>query len=574
MFIGDSANLSFLHTIRAVISDSQGSNTFVDDPLRSYMVELIPEDNTKVFDPIKDANPPDISLAEAKRLIRQFFIVTDGVLDLVDESELLKSLPGVLVSNQSNVVARTLVYLVVAIGAKCSVDDQAKLGDSFFRCARLLTAQYIMDNANVETGQVYVLTAMYLLCASRRNAAFIYLGHATRLVHSLGVHMLSVSDRFLKQDRLNRERLWTSIRSLDLFTSASLGRPPSTSESRLLKLDEPNAVQNGLYAIMEVILTDVYGQRRINTEMLGRIGLLQRQWADSFATAQDSGKMAAQNTDIPDYGLMHIKQTYYWSIMLLTRPFLVDRVSEHAQTTKQSPNEPIQPCVVSDPSKTLVHACVDSAVKTVSLLQPLLNQEQLPRHLPLVINAAFHAALVLGLAYFGDLYRVFPLENSLNTAHKVLCKFNRDSVAIRNAAIIGFLKGACDDYFERRQQASMAIESEAISHLFGQIDGSCSKDAMAQQIILDGTLTPSNERQTRSSGRQMQIPDTFGTVTFANGEVPAHEDALMRVFGGAELDLTFPDTPQATWLLDSENDMTSLYAAVDMTDPSMFSNSF
>lgn len=574
MFIGDSANLSFLHTLRAIIGDSQGSSAFVDDPLRSYMVEVIPEDNAKAFDSIADANPPNVPLAKAKHLAHQFFIVTDGVLDVFDESDLLASLPAALVAIKPNVVARTLAYLVMAIGAKCDADDQAELGESLFRCARLLTAQYLMDNASVETAQVHVLIAMYLLCASRRNAAYIYLGHATRLAYSLGVHMLSVSDKFSTEERLSRERLWTSIRSLDLFTSASLGRPTSTFESRSLDLNEPNAIQNGLYAIMETILTDVYGQRRINTEMLGRIGFLQRQWADSFASALDSRKPTVQNADTQSYGLIHIKQAYYWTIMLLTRPFLVDRVSAYAQATKQSPDAPIQPCVISDPSKTLVHACVDSAVKTINILAPLAYQERLPRHLPLVINAAFHSALVLGLAHFGDLFRVFPLEASLNTAHKILCKFNRDSVGIRNAAIIGFLKGSCDTYFEKRQQASMAIESEAISHLFGQINDSCSKNSIPQCNKLDNFEASSNDRQTRSSGRQMQIQDTFRSSAFANGQVPAHEDALMRIFGDTELDLFFPDTPQATWLLDSEYDITSLYAAADMTDPGLFSNTF
>ena len=43
MFIGDSANLSFLQVLRRVVGECIGSCSFVDDPLRSLMVEMSPE---------------------------------------------------------------------------------------------------------------------------------------------------------------------------------------------------------------------------------------------------------------------------------------------------------------------------------------------------------------------------------------------------------------------------------------------------------------------------------------------------------------------------------------------------
>ena len=43
MFIGDSANLSFLQVLRRVVGECIGSCSFVDDPLRSLMVEASPE---------------------------------------------------------------------------------------------------------------------------------------------------------------------------------------------------------------------------------------------------------------------------------------------------------------------------------------------------------------------------------------------------------------------------------------------------------------------------------------------------------------------------------------------------
>lgn len=572
MFIGDSANLSFLHNIRCVISDSQGPSPFVDDPFRSCMVEATPDDNAKSFDMTNDGQPPILCEAEAERFIRQFYVVTDGLLDLFDECEILTHLPLVLREPTSvSFLTRAIVYLVIAIGAQCTEADHSPTADAFFGSGRYLTAQYLMEDASIQTTQLYLLITVYLLCACRRNAAFICLGHATRSAYSLGVHRKSVSDLFPPQEKITRERLWTSIRAVDLFTSASLGRPPSTVETRPSNGTDRCSVPNDLYGILETILSDVYGNRKITTDMLAKIGSRQREWSAKFGQLGSLSKSFMSDASDPDLGSMHIKQTYYWTITLLTRPFLVDRVSAHAQKIKSSPSEQVQPCALVDPSKTLVHACVDSAIKTISLLEPILTMLEVPRHLPLLINAAFHSALILGFSYFGDLYQVFPLDRNLKTALEILLRFPNDSVAVRNAAIIQYLRHACEAYYERRQAASMTVESEAISHLFGQIHdlstASASTDMYTCNSISDKQGTFSTLGYQDGPTVDAGVYDAAAT---SQGDGQSRQDILMRLFGGTDLDLNFPDTPQPTWL-DAENDLTSLYAVIDMTDPSILS---
>lgn len=553
MFIGDSANLSFLREIRVVINDTQGSCPFVDDPLRSCMVEATPDDNVKSFELGDGDMAPRIPTSEARKLIQQFFACTNGLIDLFDESDVLDALPGAWSHGSNNFLSRAIIYLILAIGAQNSPQDMQTMAETFFSRGRYLTAQYLTEDASIQTAQLYLLITVYLLSACRRNAAFICLGHAVRSAYALGVHQKSVSALFPKPEQRERERLWNGIRAVDLFTSASLGRPPSTIETRTIE-DGDEYISNELYAILETILNDVYGRRKITSELLAKIGARQRQWAAAF------GSRTINTSPDLNLGEMHLRQTYYWTIMLLTRPFLVDRVTLHAQAVSECPGGSIHPCVTTDPSRTLVHACVDSAVKTIALLEPLVAHENIPKHLPAIINAAFHSALILGFSYFGDLYEIFPLERTLDTAHKILLKFPHDSVASRNAGIIQYLRDACAAYYQKRHSSSLSVESEAISQLFGQIH---------EPRKPTRTNTPRRSQESTANGSESLVTPTESLESgFLQADFTAESDLLSYLGGRTDLDLNFPMTPQPIWA-GSETDFASLFTMVDMADPKL-----
>lgn len=581
MFIGDSANLSFLREIRVVISDSQGSCSFVDDPLQSCMVEAIPDDNAKSFDPTSCETPPNISFSDACELVEQFFTCTSGLIDLFDEPSIMDELPGVFSTGPGNYLSRAIVYLVMAIGAQNLAQDTQSWAEVLFSRGRYLTAQYLTDDVSVQTAQLYLLTAVYLLGACRRNAAFICLGHAVRSAYALGVHQKSVSLLFPKTGQRERERLWNGIRAIDLFSSASLGRPSFTAETRQVGDSNDEYISNELYAILETVLNDVYGQRRVTSDLLTKIGARLRQWAAAF-----TNKRGSLNQRIGlDLGEMHLRQTYYWTIMLLTRPFLVDRVAAHAQTVSATPGGPVQPCAATNPSRTLVHACVDSAIKTIALLEPLVGRDSVPKHLPVLINAAFHAALVVGLSYFGDLYQIFPLEGALETAHKILQKFPHDLVALRNSSIITYLQESCAAYLQKRRSGDLAVENDAICQLFGQIHEPSKANSNARGRSRNGhsrTVTPPREENQMwesategvSNGAESLLsPAGLSTqdASFTGGNLAAENDLISLLSGDSDLDLEFPMTNQLAWI-GSGNDFASLFAMVDMEDPNLVSS--
>lgn len=92
MFIGDSANLSFLQVIRRLFGDCIGPCPFVDDPLANLMVEASPEGKPDWLNANKQREPPQVNLENAQYLIGRYLFATNCVLDLFDESELLEHL--------------------------------------------------------------------------------------------------------------------------------------------------------------------------------------------------------------------------------------------------------------------------------------------------------------------------------------------------------------------------------------------------------------------------------------------------------------------------------------------------
>jgi hypothetical protein len=224
---------------------------------------------------------------------------------------------------------------------------------------------------------------------------------------------------------------------------------------------------------MEDVLTNVYEQRQISAMTLNRVASRQREWAAVFTRG-----LAADNIDpgdqipgesIPNIGLIHIKIVFHWTVMLLTRPFLSERITAHAHQAASGLQNSSQSWTPAESSRVLAHACVNSAIRTLALLEPLIDAWDTPTRLPFSVSCVVHSALVIGLAHFGDMHQIFPLDKFMYTARSLLQRFSRDAIAFRNCTIIQLLHEACQAYSEKRHAASMDIEGQLISSLFGQL---------------------------------------------------------------------------------------------------------
>ncbi|TWU70582.1 hypothetical protein ED733_000685 [Metarhizium rileyi] len=475
MYLGDSANPSFLQSIRRLVRETQGPCPFVDDPLRPAMVEASPEGLPAWLDAGPDRKPrPVFTEEEAKHFAQQYCLCTNGVLDLFDKAVLLDQLPQAIAQDAVALpLAKPIVYLVLAIGAQSSPRDLGEIAESCFNRGRYLSARYLMDDPSTLAVEAYILITLYLLAASRRNAAFMHLGLAVRAAYALGLHLEAVSLRFTPEEFKQRERIWKSLRSLDMLSSALLGRPPSTKETRNTASSKSYSACNDLLSIMEDVLTNVYEQRQISAVTLSRVASRQRQWAAIFTRG-----LAADNIEpgekmeggcAPNFGLTHVKIVFHWTVMLLTRPFLSERVTAHARQSASGLRGTCQSWTPAESSRVLAHACVNSAIRTLALLEPLIHAWETPTRLPFTVSCVVHSALVIGLAHFGDMNTIFPLDKFMYTARSLLRQFSSDAVALRNSTIVQLLHEACQAYAERKHAAAMNIEGELITSLFGQL---------------------------------------------------------------------------------------------------------
>ncbi|KAI8211116.1 hypothetical protein K4K52_011087 [Colletotrichum sp. SAR 10_76] len=413
MFIGDAANLAFLKVIRRLVRDRVGSCPFTDDPLRHLMVEATPEGRPKWI----ITNPADIpakpSPEQARYLLRWYLRATNCILEVFDEAELLKDLEKWL------------------RGEPTSHDEEA------MNCIFFLTfgigAQRCPDDRDADAEKYF----------------------------NYG--------RFLAVSYAMENPTNNTVSTYVLITVYLLGASRPSLE---------------LCSIFESILNDVYAKRMVTTDTLERISEQHRRWAARFSDglAADGVKSgmyveAEDGEKYPNVGLYHMKEAYYWSIMLLSRPFLIDFVSRNMARSQNMSTWHDEPQLSSSSDQLLVHACVDSAIRTIDLLSGLITDKNVSKRHPFVINSVFVSALVLGLAVFGDLDTTFPLDKSLADAQALLRRFSKhDPVANRELSIVEHLQGACVLYTERRARRKMECQGMLIGELFGSVH-----DAVALQ---------------------------------------------------------------------------------------------
>ncbi|KAL2824484.1 fungal-specific transcription factor domain-containing protein [Aspergillus cavernicola] len=478
MYIGDSASLSFLQSVRRIVSLSIGRCEFTEDTSRHSMLEAFQSSSTTQTGPL--IAPP--SNDEAQRLARQYVLATSPLLDLFDLEEFHPRLANWVdhPTGDEDTVS-SIFYLVLAIGAQVSHTNQT-LAEQYFVSGRQLAFSAFTETPSLDTIQSYVLISMYMLGACRRNGAFMNLGIALRAAYAVGIHRKDANSLFCARERRARERVWKSLRMTDLFLSASLGRPPATSDfdydlrddetSRMgshVPQDQMSTTVVSLSRIFERILTEVYMRQVVSVQVAENISNQHRNWVRNLPTfLQIQTERLESKTLEESLAAAHVFASYYWSIILLTRPFLIFWVSQYVRSKKESAAVPEARNGTSRIS-LFADACVYSALRCLDIVDCLSQYEALPRRLPFMINSVFNSAVVLGAAFFADYDNLLPLEEGLSKAEKFLGLFTLDPHSCRFFQIIKYLRAAVTEYVRRRNRQWMERRSRQVDQLFGQV---------------------------------------------------------------------------------------------------------
>ncbi|KAI3581884.1 hypothetical protein IWW34DRAFT_845924 [Fusarium oxysporum f. sp. albedinis] len=473
IFVGDCAPLSFFQSVRQLVTTRVGQNAFAPQSSRYSVLEnatahqsrRIPGDNRT---PI--VHPDDIPLA-----VTNYLSIATGLVDLFDNRRLQDDLILWANMDQKQDDATTIVnFLVLAIGMK--INDEERSQD-YFEYARDKAYSNLTGNLSVSTVQMFTLITLYMLCSCQINGAFLFFGTAVRAAYSIGIHRTEVNARFGPDIHRQRDRLWKSIRVVDLFLSSSMGRPPATSDvdctvpyqSPDENVEEPVDLLNAsvqIFLVLEGVVTEIYSRRKVSLQLTEGISLQLRDWSSRWLKQL---KDIVANPEAQDRaqasGACQILATYYYAVMLVSRPFLMYELCRRLSDGSLNSNG--RSALTSGKSK-LADACIDAASLMVDPILDLIQKGILVGHVPILVSWLFASSLVLGVGLLGGFGRV--LEKYTRMAIHALDHCSKhDTHAGQYSLIAQSLLTTALEYLEKRELAERQRRTENSSQLFGLI---------------------------------------------------------------------------------------------------------
>ncbi|RMZ90826.1 hypothetical protein DV736_g1921, partial [Chaetothyriales sp. CBS 134916] len=554
VFVGDSSNLAFVQNIRRLVKSEIGESSLTSDPLRHTMVE-----NKSPYPSLQKMYAlQKLGLAEAKELVRGYTLATSGVIDLFDVEDIAQGIEK-WCSSKSGAVDKdeeerqqrqqqqsgvsefsaSTYYLVLAIGMQVrgmqgrelksngnGVASGGSQAEMYLQRGRELVTSSFMEDPSVLTVQSYILIVFYMLTVCRRNGAFMLLGIAVRAAYALGLHRSDISSLFETKERRTRERVWKSLRTLDLYMSASLGRPPATSEidggsvswdgkERSYEGVKVNGLDSSamlrMCFIFERILNEVYCRREIRVQLVESISRQYRDWTLQLPVGLRTDgldlKEGEEQTLAQTIGVAHLKGAYYWSIILLTRPFLIFKVSGKIKARKEDEQQENDGNTTRNVTTTLSEACIDAALRSVEIATDLIHAPGVPKRLFMVSNSTFVSAMVIGFAIFGEFDRTFPLLSSIDQAIAILSILAQDDPSARRYEQIStYLRQAAAEHIRRRDEHEVERRTQDINSIFGNPTKEIEGERSAPQGIIMPQDVPMGDAMTATDNFLQQEP--------------------------------------------------------------------
>jgi hypothetical protein len=395
IFIGDCAPLSFFQTVRRLVTTRVDAQAFAPETSGYSTLENVYSRSCTSGG--YGAEPPPVRVPIGPT-VSAYLDVTAGLIDLFDNSRLANDVSAwaeqVHPQDRTVDVASAVNYLVLAIGCQKSDETTAQL---YFDYARQLAFASLSSNLGVASVQVFILVSFYSLGACQINAAFLFFGIAARAAYSIGIHRTAVNARFGPEIHRQRDRLWKSLRVVDLFLSTSMGRPPATSdvdctvpyrapdEAGYERFDLLNASAQ-IFLVIEAIVLEVYSRRKISPRLTEGISRELRDWSTRWLQRL---KDVIDGTSTEDQqpgmanGACQILSSYYYAVILVSRPFLMVEL-HHRLSEGYSFAAGSRAGLMSGKSK-LADACIDAAILMVEPVQDLIQRGLMTRRAPVIV---------------------------------------------------------------------------------------------------------------------------------------------------------------------------------------------
>lgn len=284
-------------------------------------------------------------------------------------------------------------YLVLAIGLQ-SIDDS--LASSYFEHAKVLALATLGSELSVATVQAFTLITLFMLRACQITGAFLFFGIGVRAVYSIGAHRTEVNSRFGVDIQRHRDRLWKSVRIVDLFLSISMGRPPATSDVDCTvpyrELDDDGREKFDLLdssvqvlLIIESIVLEVFSRKKISLQLTEGISRQLRSWSNRWLVElkRIAGAPPGQEDEARIVGACHVLCSYYYAVMLVSRPFLM------YEMCRRLPESPAKLELIRDSGSSgrskLANASIDAGSLMIETVTDLIPMGVLNGCMPLIV---------------------------------------------------------------------------------------------------------------------------------------------------------------------------------------------
>ncbi|KAH9894501.1 hypothetical protein F4778DRAFT_277779 [Xylariomycetidae sp. FL2044] len=467
VFIGDCAPLSFFQSVRHMVTSLVDPEAFSPQTGRFSALENAPTSHAT-----SGLGLPDVPRETIKTAVAEYLSMTAGLVDLFDSTHLSENITlWATHSSRSGDITNAVNYLVLAIGCQKDWKDRAQV---YFDYAQNQALKHLNADLSISTVQAFVLVTLYLLGACQINGAFLFFGIAVRSAYSIGIHRTEVNARFGTRVHRQRDRLWRSLRVLDLFLSTSMGRPPATSDVDCTvpyrssgadggdELDMLNASVQ-IFLILEGIVVEIYSRRKISMQLTEGISRQLRDWSSQWLPQLKSMVNRANEINHADLnGLCRVLSSYYYAVMLVSRPFLMHEVCRRLSGDAS----PVSKRGTISGKLKLADACVDAASLMVDLIADMVQRGILSSKNPIIVSWLFASSLALGIGLLGQFGRI--LERYARKSIVAMEHFAKsDTHAVQYCLIAQTLLSTALSHLERQDMEERLQKAESSGQLFG-----------------------------------------------------------------------------------------------------------
>ena len=275
--------------------------------------------------------------------------------------------------------------------------------DLFARGTKVLPGVIYLCHEPVLASEILCGIALYLQSIDHRPAAHVYIGQATRIALSYGLHaeiqITEMDDQTVQRCR----KIWWTIYNLDRKLSSLMGSPnlvndqdittPLPNFSGSSTTTDAFAIYVKMSRLLGHVVGTVYGiDGTVNKTFLKTTKSVLRgiaELADDLAVLSSRcfGEISRLAADL--------NLAYHRCILLATRPVIFYLLKLRLESEHCCSIFPLPESV-----KGMVQACLDSAGQVLMILSNLKNYDMIENFLPFDLESVFSAGLVLHMVAY------------------------------------------------------------------------------------------------------------------------------------------------------------------------------